>query len=247
MRKMIVTISVIILVITGMGIGLIYFRGSNNVRMAKERQEESDQRKEEILNMASTPGQEGEPDNASKEFSKTLKEKAGITVEAKNIVPTGQPIISGKFAFTVTSWNISKESPGYDFPKGQDSKSLRGAELDANGNIKNEFSYVTVDISAENLTDEAVSEYIWAYIRLEIFNAGDYIGEVMYLGEETPRELTKDYLKESFTTGETKNMAMIYIAPDKILENQEMYMEINPSGAIIADQEQDVRRYIILN
>ena len=103
MRKMIVTISVIILVITGMGIGLIYFRGSNNVKMAKERQEESDQRKEEILNMASTPGQEGEPDNASKEFSKTLKEKAGITVEAKNIVSTGQPIISGKFAFTVTS------------------------------------------------------------------------------------------------------------------------------------------------
>lgn len=247
MRKTIVSISVIILVIVGMGVGLLYFRGSGNVGMTKEQQEKSDQRKEEILNIASTPGQEGEPDNASKEFSKTLKEKAGMTVEARNIVSTGQPVISGKFAVTVTSWNISKESPGYALPKGQDSKTLRGAELDANGNITNEFSYVTVDISVENVMDEAVSEYIWAYIRLEIFNSGDYIGEVMYLGEETPRELTRDYLKESFTAGETKNIAMIFIAPDKILGDQEMYMEINPSGAAIADPEQDVRRYIILN
>lgn len=245
MKKVIVTISVMLLVIAGLGAGLLYFQGSSVV-MTEEEQEESEQRKEELLEMASTPGQEGEPDNVSIKFSKTLEEKAGITVEPRNIVPAGQPVKCGKFAYTVTSWNVSKESPGYELPEGEDSKSIRGAELDPDGNITNEFSYVTVDISVENMTNETVSEYIWGIIRLEIFNSGDFIGEVAYLGEETPREKTKNYYQESFTAGETKNKAMIFVVPDQILGDQEMYMEINPTGGVITDPEQDVRRFIFL-
>ena len=73
------------------------------------------------------------------------------------------------------------------------------------------------------------------------------MGEVSYLGDETPRVLNHNYYAETFEPGEEKQMALIFVANDELLKSEAIYLEINPTGAVIDNPEYDIRRYIILN
>ena len=94
--------------------------------------------------------QEEEPDEVSKEFANKLG------VDAKNVVSTGKQIASTKYSFTVLSWTRGKEYPGYVLPKGKDLSNYPGAELDEQGNITNDFSYIVVNLSVKNQSDKKI-------------------------------------------------------------------------------------------
>lgn len=247
MKKSIVAAISIFIVVIAVIFSVMYLRGDSGQGLTQEEQKENQMRMQENKEMADTPGQAGEADEVSKAFAAKLKEKKGQEVDAKNIVSTGQSLTSGQFLLTVNEWKVSKEYPGYEAPDGVDLETWPGAELDQNGNITNGFSYVTVDISAENLKEEAVSELIWGMIQLCLFDTEDYIGETDYIGREERRESGKDYFRENFQPNETKHAVLIFVVDDKYLTEQEMYLEVNPSGAVIEDPAYDVRRYIILN
>ena len=78
---------------------------------------------------------------------------------------------------------------------------------------------------------------------------GDFIGEVRYLGEETPRAYGHEYSMETFEAGETKSYPLIFFMPDEMVKNEELYLEINATGIAYdtSDAEFSVMRYIILN
>ena len=190
--------------------------------------------------------QKEEPDEVSKEFANKLG------VDEKNIVSTGNTIKSTYYSFTVLSWTKGKEYPGYALPEGKNLADSPGAVLDEQGNITNDFSYVVVNLSVKNQSDKKIeNDFIWGYIRLRFLfppsEYEDYVGEVSYLGEETPRILNHNYYAETFEPGEEKQMALIFVANDELLKSEAIYLEINPTGAVIDNPEYDIRRYIILN
>lgn len=189
-------------------------------------------------------GRSDEVDEASKEFAK----KTGV--DAKTVVSTGQSIVSTKFLCTVTSWEVGKDVLKYELPEGASLEDY-GVMTDENGYITNEYSYVIVHFSAQNISDKKIeNDYLWSKLRLRFVNppsSYSVTGEVRYLGEKQPRKFTDDYFAENFEVDETKEIALIYAVPDGILDNDGMYLELNPMGAVITDEDQDVRRYLLLN
>lgn len=170
----------------------------------------------------------------------------------KNIVSTGNAIKSTYYSFTVLSWTKGKEYPGYALPEGKNLADYPGAVLDEQGNITNDFSYVVVNLSVKNQSSKTIeNDLIWGYIRLRFLSApskySDYIGEVTYLGEEKPRILNHNYYAETFAPEEEKVMPMIFVVNDALLDSEAMYLEINPTGAVIDNPDYDIRRYIVLN
>jgi hypothetical protein len=67
------------------------------------------------------------------------------------------------------------------------------------------------------------------------------------LGEEKPRILNHNYYAETFAPEEEKVMPMIFVVNDALLDSEAMYLEINPTGAVIDNPDYDIRRYIVLN
>lgn len=244
MKKAVISGMIVVLVIAGIGMSYMLFCG----RIRTEKEQKSIKEYEEKMENLMKPGQEGEADSVSEAFSKTLQEKAGLTVDPKNIASVGKPITSGNYSFTVDSWRVSKENPGYTLPEGMN---LNGylPQVDTKGNITNEYSYVILNTTVENLAEEPVMELLWGYLRLGAFDMGDFASEVAYLGEETPRESGHDYFKESFEAGEKKSYPVIFFMPDDILNSQEIYLEINTSATYVqpSDPQYAVMRFIILN
>lgn len=228
------------------GAGMTFMLYRNG--LLTEAQRESRQKAEEHVQALMIPGQE-EADNTSVAFSKILEEKTGIPVNPQNIVSAGDTVRSGNYDITITDWSVSKESPGYALPEGLDLTQY-GAILDKSGRITNDFSYVTANVTVKNVSEESVTNHIWGVFRLKTFQAGEYLGEVNYLGnpgEGTSREHLHDTFKDTFAAGEEKSMALIYVAPDNALTDQDMYIEINQSGVVLSEEESDIKRYIILN
>lgn len=246
MKKATILTTIILILVAGTGISFILYRNGLLTKTQREEKQEAEERVQELM----IPGQEGEADDISESFARTIEEKTGIPVDPKNIVSAGSTIRSGKYDITITDWDVSKESPGYAIPEGLDLAQYPGAILDESGKITNEFSYVTTNVTVKNISEESITGYIWGFLRLKTFNAGEYLGEVNYLGnlgEETSKEHGHDTYKDSFAPGEEKSMALIYVAPDKALTDQNMYIEIDQSGVALSEEEYDIKRYIILN
>ncbi len=53
-----------------------------------------------------------------------------------------------------------------------------GPQMDANGNITNEYSYVVVNITVENKAEGPITDLLWGYLKLKTFETGDFISEV---------------------------------------------------------------------
>lgn len=249
MKKTVITIIGVVLVIALVLVCILFFRNGSGMSGMSEQQaaEQAAADRKEAKNEAAQPAQEGEPDEAAKAMAKR------ISAEAKNIVSTGQTCLCKGFLYTVKSWEITKSYPGYAPPEGLDLEQRTEAQLDASGNITNDFSYVIVDISAQNPTEESITDYLkarpWDNIYLKFVSptgGGSYSGEMIYLGEETPREYGQGYGVDKFEGNETKEIVLIYVVNDGLLDNQGMYLELN-QGAVVTDTELDTTRYIILN
>lgn len=246
MKKAAILTSIIIVLTAAIGISYILYRNGLLTKAQREEKQEAEERVQELM----IPGQEEEADDRSESFAKTIEEKTGIPVNPQNIVSAGDTVRSGKYDITITDWSVSKESPGYAIPEGLDLAQFPGAILDESGKITNEFSYVTANVTVKNISEESITGYIWGFLRLKSFNAGEYLGEVNYLGNlegKTSREHGHDTFQESFKPGEEKSMALVYVAPDSALSDQDMYIEIDQSGVALPEEEYDIKRYVILN
>lgn len=244
MKKKIASAVILVLAVILIGISIFSFQKDKGDTLSEEQKKELEKEGEEIElereARKNTPAQEGEAD----EISQKLAEK--IHREAEKVVSVGKPIKNGFKEFTATSWEIRKENPGYPLPSGRTFQDieLSGAEIDENGNITNEYSYVVVDISVKNTRkSEALTQLIWGTIRLQVTNHREYLGEYEYLGENPAREYNKSYSQETIQPGESVEKALIYIAPDEILEEEDIYLKIDPSGA----NEADALRFIALH
>lgn len=241
MKKVIISVVGCVLVVLLVLVCVFFFRGGMNTTSKDDQRAE-----EEFEKNLSVVAQKGEPDAISKEFA----EKIGV--DAKNVVSVGHSVASTKYSFTVDSWNAGKEYPGYEAPEGIDITEFPGAELDNEGNIINDYSYVVVNVSVKNQVDKKVEkDLVWATFRLKFImppsEYSDYIGEIDYLGEDVPRKYGHDYFAEDFEPGETKEIAMIFVVHDELFNSKGMYLEINPTGAVIDNADYDIRRYITLN
>lgn len=242
LKKKMVSVLILIVAIILILFSVRYLRSGVEIGINNK---DAQARKEEMQKMATTPGQ-SKADEKSIEFAKILKKKTGQDIDPRNIVSTGKPLVFGEFLYEVSTWNVSKEYPGYEPPKGRDISKASGAMLDEKGNIINDFTYVTVNISAKNLRAEEVSDLVWGNMRLRIFDARDYMGEMTYLGEQFPREYGHQYNRENFQGNETKRIALIFVVKDELLTNQTMYLEFK-QNVVVEDSNYDVRRFIILN
>ena len=169
----------------------------------------------------------------------------------KTIVSTGNAIKSTYYSFTVLSWTKEGVSGVCNFRKGKNLADYPEAVLDEQGNITNDFLCCSQS-SVKNQSSKTIeNDLIWGYIRLRFLSApskySDYIGEVTYLGEEKPRILNHNYYAETFAPEEEKVMPMIFVVNDALLDSEAMYLEINPTGAVIDNPDYDIRRYIVLN
>ena len=235
MKNVLATIIGCILTIVLIVIAVVFFRNPSNLFNHSLKESEGN---------SSVIEREDEVDEASRQFANEFG------VNENSVVSTGQSIVSTKFLCTVVSWEVGKDVLEYEMPEEINLEDY-GVMVDGNGYIINEYSYVIVHVSAENISDELVeNDYLWSKFRLRFINPpSEYqtTGEVRFLGEKPLREYIDDYFAETFAVNEKKEIALVYVVPDGILENDGMYLELNPFGVVITDKDQDIRRYLLLN
>ncbi len=109
-----------------------------------------------------------------------------------------------------------------------------GVMQDKKGTITNGYSFIMVDMTAKNLLKEEVTEYVWGNLRLKQLGKEEIdiwgSGEIIYFGESVPREYTKNYSVETIPGKEEKRITLIFLQKDQLLEEGQLYIEINPTG-----------------
>lgn len=186
--------------------------------------------------------QDGSPDEISKKMAKQLtdytKEEWQVEpegeVKPEQVVSMGKAIRGGDFSFLVDSWEITKKRPPY--PRDEESipKEWLGLEMNENGDILNDFSYVVVNMTVENLTDAPVTDYVWGDIRFRELGA-EYgntsnTPEILYWGENPPRGKIKSAYLETIPANGKVEKPLIFIRQDRFLEGRQKYLEINLAG-----------------
>lgn len=246
MKRSIITVLGIVLVIALIIVCVVFFRDGNRFTTNKaDKADTTDDGPPELASKAG-PGYTGKPDAASKRLAAILKKETGEDVSLHNIVSKGRPIKQGKYSFTVTSWKMGKESPGYPLPQGMTLEGT-GVQLNGNGDITNDYSYVVVNVTVKNLTKKDVTELIWPEMRLQIEGASSDVGEIKYLGEAVPRKNGHNYYQETIKAKGEKSMPLIYIVKDEWTQgNKQMYLKIN-TLTLDAQSSANVYRYIVLN
>ena len=148
------------------------------------------------------------------------------------------------------SWQLTKQNPG-DYQL----REYPNAEYDSNMNILNDYSYVAVDITVENLRDREVTQYIWGFINLKLRGAEEsYIGsatDMINLDTDEIKPITKDANRETFAANERRKERLIYIVPDDLLPYCDgFYLRIEHtegSDRALNKLDAEVRRWIVLN
>ena len=250
MKKVLVSIIGILLVIGLVFVSFKYFRGTKVSVPPSAHQADSQEISDSMISEESLdiPAQEGAITEENEKFAAALKTVTGMDYDPVNITSVGSPIRSGDFSYQINSWSRSKEYPGYPVPEGRDPlEEWPGAQLDENGNITNDFSYVVVNMEVENLTSKDVTTHIWGIFRLNSIGsgAGQYTGEVTYLGDDRP--WGKDYNLDTIGANSKKEMSLIFVVKDEYLKENQLYIQVNPSGAATDNPDFDVKRYIFLD
>lgn len=246
MKKTVITIAAVLIAGIMVLLCILYFRGGRPDKDAPTFEEVTDTDGMDT----SIPIQDGEPDDASEELAEHLTEYLNHEVNARYIVSTGNTIRNLPFAYTVDSWQLTKQNPGnYQL------REYPGAEYDENMNILNDYSYVVVDIAVENLRDREVTQSIWGFISLRLQGAEEStVGEVcdiINLETNEVKPITKDTYKETFVKNEIKKERLMYIVPDNLLPYCDgFYLRIEHMGGadtVLNKLDSEVRRWIVLN
>lgn len=250
MKKILVSIIGILLVIGLVFVSFKYFRGTKVSVPPSAHQADSQEISDSMISEESLdiPAQEGGITEESEKFAAALKTVTGMDCDPINITSVGSPIRSGDFSYQINSWSMSKEYPGYPVPEGRDPlEEWPGAQLDENGNITNDFSYVVVNMIVENLTSKDVTAQIWNPFRLKSIGSGSgqYTGEVTYNGSNRP--YGTDYSLDTIGANSKKEMPLIFVVKDEYLNENQLYIQVNPSGAATDNPDFDVKRYIFLD
>ena len=166
------------------------------------------------------------------------------------VVSTGDTIRNLPFAYTVDSWQLTKQNPGdyqlNEYPE---------VEYDENKNILNDYSYVVADITVENLQDREVTQHIWGFIRLQMRGAeksctGE-VSDIVNLETNELKPITKNTYEETFAANERRKERLIYVVPDDLLPYCDgFYLRIEHMGgsdSTLNKLDAEVRRWIILN
>lgn len=191
------------------------------------------------------------PDDSSKALAKIL------SVDARFVASTGREIKGQKLTYEVTSWEITKQVPICTLAVLSDVLEYKcatdGMEVDDTGNIVDErFSYVIVNLRIKNI-GKSNEEFYWNNIRLKGVRDGKSfysVAELHVLGESQSREYDKNYFRERLQESEYIEMPLIYITEKELIDQKQLYLEINPSGVAVSDEELDEytsRRMILLN
>ena len=233
MKKTAVTIIVLFAACVIALICILYFRGNGQDKDAPTFEEVTDTDGMDT----GIPIRDGEPDEASGDL-------------AEYVVSTGDTIRNLPFAYTVDSWQLTKQNPGdyqlNEYPE---------VEYDENKNILNDYSYVVADITVENLQDREVTQHIWGFIRLQMRGAeksctGE-VSDIVNLETNELKPITKNTYEETFAANERRKERLIYVVPDDLLPYCDgFYLRIEHMGgsdSTLNKLDAEVRRWIILN
>lgn len=250
MKKKIVVIWGVLFVLGAVFVSFKYFRGSETPADKADTQDQYKNMADSIVSEDSLhiPAQEGEISEENRQLAASLKKTTGMEYNPLNITTIGKPIRTGEFSYQINAWSMSKEYPGYPVPGGQESLEERtGAQLDEAGNIINDYSYVVVNMEVENMTSNDIKYLIWGIFQLKSIGSGtgQYCGEVLYLGDNRP--MGKDYYLDTIEANSKKEMPMIFVVKDEYVNDNQLYIEVNPSGVATNDPDYDVKRYIFLD
>lgn len=178
-----------------------------------------------------------------------------IFADPNQVFQQGKDAICGQYVYKVESLKVSKEFPNFDpLPDKTELLESREAKLDDAGKILNDKSYLIVEMKAKNKRDEAEQELFWPSIRLKLIGVGSdkYIGMADYIGvkgqycDQNSRIIIVDHLGMN----EEKRRTLIYVIPDDLLEQAKkdgLYLEINPTGAVASNSNEDIRCFIMLD
>ncbi|HIX48304.1 MAG TPA: hypothetical protein H9981_04740 [Candidatus Mediterraneibacter caccavium] len=246
MKKTAVTIIVLFATCVIALICILYFRGNGQDKDAPTFEEVTD------TNGMDTgiPIRDREPDEASGDLAEHLTEYLDHEVDARYVVSTGDTIRNLPFAYTVDSWQLTKQNPGdyqlNEYPE---------VEYDENKNILNDYSYVVADITVENLQDREVTQHIWGFIRLQMRGAekscNGEVSNIVNLETNELKPITKNTYEETFAANEIRKERLIYVVPDDLLPYCDgFYLRIEHMGgsdSTLNKLDAEVRRWIILN
>lgn len=246
MKKIVISIVVILAACMMAVCCILYFRENGQDKDAPTFEEVTDTDGMDT----GIPIRDGEPDEASEDLAEHLTEYLDHEVDARYVVSTGDTIRNLPFAYTVDSWQLTKQNPG-DYQL----REYPNAEYDSNMNILNDYSYVAVDITVENLRDREVTQYIWGFINLKLRGAEEsYIGsatDMINLDTDEIKPITKDANRETFAANERRKERLIYIVPDDLLPYCDgFYLRIEHtegSDRALNKLDAEVRRWIVLN
>lgn len=249
MKKVLISVAGILLVALTILVSIKYFRSSHTSSLPAGVPKEYENMADTIVSDDSLdePAQEGKATEENEQFAADLKTITGKDYNPINITSVGHPIRTGDFSYQVTSWSMSKESPGYPIPEGKEYYFREDkAVLDENENITNDYSYVVVNMEVENLTSEEIKFLIWGIFRLKSVGngAGKYEGECAYLGDG--RDAGQSYYLDTIEANSKKEMPIIFVVKDEYLIDNQLYIEVNPSGVATTNPDYDVKRYIFL-
>ncbi len=112
-------------------------------------------------------------------------------------------------------------------------------EIDEKGRLKDGFTYIYTELVIRNETGKEQEVYLSAGNFVVINKENDVIDmseELRYRsGYENP-EKKKDYYRSSFSEGEEKEVLLVYIVPDNLLEQDNLLYSINLYGEGSSDE-----------
>lgn len=242
MKEKIINVLSVFIVLVSLIFSILVFNEKIDLTKWKDSQKETESYAENNLKEKNT-------DEAAKQLAEILQ------VHAELVAPTGKEIRAKEVIYTVDEWEITKQCPKYPVPIGMDIEqhysNRIGLELDSERNIVDDrFYYVIVNLRVKNIGDE--NHKFWSTgVRLKGVRENKYwysIGEWEYVAEEVAVEYEKNYGIKRIEPNEEKELHFIFIAEKTLVDDKQLYIDINPYGtSTINSEEYASRRWILLN
>lgn len=180
---------------------------------------------------------ESKQEKEGKEDRKTEKESDQYAID--RAASMGETIqiadVEQRFDCVVKSAAVTKTPEGFQLPASRrdwmwDQESI---QVDESGQIRNEYSYVIVDL---NITNPAQKEQ-FMYLNTIYLRAGgteEEAAEAVMRGDRTAEEADEhNYMKLRLQPQESKDLKLVYIEKDEKIEKREAYLVFNLMGGYV--------------
>lgn len=160
-----------------------------------------------------------------------------LTPSDSNVQKMGEPFTTDEISYTVNNCFVTKKIGEFDI---EDLKETpQDVKLDDNGNIQNNYSYVIVDVTIKNESQQTVEFYtnsLWLRLINSDFEYSNsnlfYNGQLRGYMDGKPAQTGKSYYRRFYDGGEERSCILTYVVQDSELENSTLLLKVWPSGSM---------------